>query len=1133
MARRRLVTQLVSATLMALFSLFSAVARSHAQPPPDDPNDTYPAQMCGNGETFTVTLPGTTLGFDDKQGILNAIEAVDVAPSDEIVLPKGCRIYAFLISGWSDNDEYDQIIFYKFAEFVAQNNGYVHVGWWNNLGREDMSRPLRQNTTYKILQFPCCDDDPTFPTPSGLAFGGIVGTELFPWDVPKGNPDEDFQFVSDLRTVLSKVRHHNPDALIILAGHSMGAAALIHTVAAADIRVDLMALIDPVGNRDRPTVPLKISIADQLALLNPIGLLLNPVLPSAAFKSNWTRWRATHDFKGWKVRDCIRNNEPAGTGLCRNFGSFFFPSYGCKTRGDWLVEEPHPLFASAQPILCPGSYEDPGPRVTIGPNVKHLYHRWQTEFLPPFDPGSTELFNRPTPRSTTNILSPNFQAEVFTCSGADYDPRDDDYQCHPRDGHGELIGVRVKSDLNHLEEEVPDENGRVRPGLKLTAWPQRSLITFTPGDRRERLIQLAVDGPAWPYQPKNPDLCLVCDDLKIITQHLMGELPPPVTGGDVLPDTQPPTSHAAPNPEANTQGWFNEDVVVSVIASDNRSVQEIHLTLSGAQESTATTPGGSAEVAITAEGLTTVSYFARDAVGNEEPPHSLDIRIDKTAPDVNALTDVPPNLHGWTGSPVVVSFSASDEQGGSGLATSPTAVAVNTEGASQEIAGLAQDNAGNTGSALATLNIDLTPPAIALDSRVPAANAAGWNNSPVTVTWNCTDTLSGPVATVDSVTVGSDGAAQSAAGTCRDRADHVANESVESINIDSTPPNLAAVSDVAPNSNGWHNTDVVVRFEASDVLSGIAVSSPDAIVATEGTAQSVSGTATDNAGNTASASVLLNIDKTAPAIALSNRTPANDAGWNNTDVTLTWNCTDSLSGPVVNQVGHSLNAEGAAQTAVGTCADRAGHTSSQTQSGINIDKTSPTSQITTPANGAVYLLNATVNAAYGCADALSGVAACLGTVGAGAAVDTATVGNKTFNVSVTDAAGNHNALSHAFTVQYAFSGFSNPIAAMPAMNTAKAGRTVPVKYSLRDVNGAAISDLTSFVSLISAPIACDTNVPTAAAEETDAAGSTTIHFESGQFIYNWKTQAAWVGTCRMLQLTLNDGTRHMVAFQFK
>src|SRR5688572_27616529 len=161
----------------------------------------------------------------------------------------------------------------------------------------------------------------------------------------------------------------------------------------------------------------------------------------------------------------------------------------------------------------------------------------------------------------------------------------------------------------------------------------------------------------------------------------------------------------------------------------------------------------------------------------------------------------------------------------------------------------------------------------------------------------------------------------------------------------------------------------------------------------------------------------INIDLTPPKIVLDSRAPsANAAGWNNTDVTVTWNCTDVPSGPVLAQVSHSLIAEAAAQTASGSCVDLAGHAATDTQSGINIDKTIPTSKITTPANGAVYLLNAIVNAAYECTDTLSGVTACAGTVATGATLDTATVGDKTFTVSAADAAGNQGAASHSYAV---------------------------------------------------------------------------------------------------------------------
>jgi hypothetical protein len=66
---------------------------------------------------------------------------------------------------------------------------------------------------------------------------------------------------------------------------------------------------------------------------------------------------------------------------------------------------------------------------------------------------------------------------------------------------------------------------------------------------------------------------------------------------------------------------------------------------------------------------------------------------------VAALTDVAPNAHEWNGSPVVVSFPATDEPGGSGLSSSSADVPVNSEGAGQLIEGGAEDNADNAASA--------------------------------------------------------------------------------------------------------------------------------------------------------------------------------------------------------------------------------------------------------------------------------------------------------------------------------------------------------------------------------------------------------------------------------------------------
>lgn len=1085
MARRRLPRTVWSAILFALLTAFAGALPAQAQTPSSNPN-----HMCGDGE-FEVELPGlprAKLGIDDLTGIFQSIEFPDKAKDDLIKLPKGCRIYAFLFSGFADNEEYDHITFYNVAEFVAQNGGYVHVGWWNNLTAPYMERPLHNDSiTIKRLLLP------DYNIPPGPKAPGIIPDEFFNTilDLPKANPDDDYQFVEDLRVTLRAVRDQNPEALIIVAGHSMGANAIARVGAMPGVEIDLLAPIDPVGNRDIPRG----------------GLLTK--------KFNWTRWRATHDFKGWKIRDCVRDGL-----FCKNFGTFFSPSFWCRTVGDWLPDPPPLGQGSHQKLLCPGHYEDPGPTLTLGANVKHLYHRWQHEDKWPVDYHRTELFNRPAANDTTNI---DVQAPVDTCA-IGFDPQRPLFLCNPKDGHGELVGYRNPSGIIGL--------GRLGPGVQLTDWPTRT--STNAALRRERLLQLPELGANWPYRPFDPDLCLVCGEINGIIRFLLGGAP---TSGDTLPpDTQPPTSHASASPEANAQGWFNEDVVVTVSANDNRSVQAIELTLSGAQTSTTTTPGNSAETTIGAEGLTTVSYFARDGSNNAEPAHSLDVRIDKTAPQVNALVDIPPNQHGWNRSPVVISFVASDEAGGSGIAASSPDTSVDTEGANQEIAGSAEDNAGNTGAALATLNIDLTPPTITFESRGPAANGAGWNTSPVTVTWTCTDAFSGLLASSDAVTVDTEGAGQSAIGTCRDRADHVSTDTVANINVDMAPP-VIALDNRAPAANaaGWNNSPVTVTWSCTDAVSGVLAGSDTTIVGGEGSAQSAAGTCRDNAGHVATDTVTgIKIDTTAPAIALESRLPAaNAAGWNNTAVAITWTCTDALSGAVDPTVSASIAGQGLGQSGTGVCADAAANTESHTQGDINIDLTTPGAALASPANGAIYLLNATVPAEFACSDALSGVASCAGTLASGALIDTSSPGGKTFTVTAADRAANATSVTHAYSVHYNFTGFTTPIRS--GINQVNGGRTVPVKFSLADANAAFVTTLASFVSLTSTAAACDTGEVFNIEGEAESSTQTTIRYDAGtnQFIYNWKTENGWAGSCRNVTLTLADGTEHVVRFRFQ
>jgi hypothetical protein len=112
---------------------------------------------------------------------------------------------------------------------------------------------------------------------------------------------------------------------------------------------------------------------------------------------------------------------------------------------------------------------------------------------------------------------------------------------------------------------------------------------------------------------------------------------------------------------------------------------------------------------------------------------------------------------------------------------------------------------------------------------------------------------------------------------------------------DEVPPTITATVTPPPNAAGWHRGDVRVAFTCADGF-GIASCPEPVVVTTEGARQIVTRQATDRAGNIATASVTLNIDRTAPTIAPSTMPPANANGWHRADDTVTFACADALSG---------------------------------------------------------------------------------------------------------------------------------------------------------------------------------------------------------------------------------------------
>lgn len=209
-----------------------------------------------------------------------------------------------------------------------------------------------------------------------------------------------------------------------------------------------------------------------------------------------------------------------------------------------------------------------------------------------------------------------------------------------------------------------------------------------------------------------------------------------VWGPDAPSDAIAPSTTAVAVPAANSAGWTNSDVTVTLTATDNSGgsgVQKITYYTSGAQVAgPIDVPGASAPIPITREGTTVVSYYATDKSGNAEPLDMLTIKLDKTAPALSGLPTGcllwPPNnkmvqiatIGGSDANGVSVSVAVSSNEPSSppqqdivvsGPASGPKTVQVRAQrsgsgtGRVYTILASATDIAGNTTASSATCTV--------------------------------------------------------------------------------------------------------------------------------------------------------------------------------------------------------------------------------------------------------------------------------------------------------------------------------------------------------------------------------------------------------------------------------------------
>jgi hypothetical protein len=559
------------------------------------------------------------------------------------------------------------------------------------------------------------------------------------------------------------------------------------------------------------------------------------------------------------------------------------------------------------------------------------------------------------------------------------------------------------------------------------------------------------------------------------------------TAGDTVKiDTVAPSLTVGLNRTPDHGTWYNHPVGYSVTAGSD--------TGSGIAscDSAGTYSGPDSATA-------SASLTCSDVAGNVGSG-SVSFQYDATAP---AITDLgatsSPNSNNWFNHDVTDTFSVSDSV--SGLDSSCTSTFAydsnsgkNVESKTTSGEGTAltvtsdgcADNAGNVASGLqsSSFKVDKTAPSVTV-TLGRAFDHNGWYSHAVgySVAGNF-DATSG-VAFCDSGATysGPDSATASASLTCTDLAGNVGSGSV-SFKYDATAPTgVTTTLGRDSDTNGWYNHPVSWTTTGNDATSGVDSCSSGTYSGPDGSSVTVSGTCTDQAGNTSSSATpaAFKYDATAPVISdLGATSNANSNGWYNHDVTDRFAASDGVSGlssactsafqldPSSGKYTESktTSGEGAALTVTSdSCTDNAGNPASGIQSSsFKVDKTAPSVDCSARPDASKWY---GANQSFSCtvSDSLSGVthsgpaSPALSTTVAGG-VETASA--QTNSVTVYDDAGN-SATAGPYTYKIDLKAPSISLTAPVTNGMYTLNQKVTAAYSCND-GGSGVASCTGTVS---------------------------------------------------------------------
>ena len=197
------------------------------------------------------------------------------------------------------------------------------------------------------------------------------------------------------------------------------------------------------------------------------------------------------------------------------------------------------------------------------------------------------------------------------------------------------------------------------------------------------------------------------------------------------------------------------------------------------------------------------------------------------------------------------------------------------------------------------------------------------------------------------------------------------------------------------------------------------------------------------------------------------------------------------------------------------------------------DTIAPTITITRPDEGASYTLGSTVRASFSCADTGgSGLASCVGSRANNATLPTGSIGSRTFTVTAKDGAGNTTTRIVSYRIVWPLTAFTGPVDNAPVVNTVRAGRIVPVRFSLGGNRGSSV--FASGYPRVTT-MTCPGSGPSDEIESTLSGQPPTLSYSNGTYTYAFRTSTSWASrtTCRVLTVRWADGQQRTAVFKLR